>query len=125
MSTLRIMFLMALLLASVSVFIGCGASSADPKAVAMDPQNYAGKTLESKVWGMETPRGVGVFYVPITREYLFSLKVPSIELGDRVSKAATLTEKGGFFVIKYKVYSPPPSDIYKQPLGELIDIRMK
>jgi hypothetical protein len=96
---------------------------ADPKEVALDPQNFVGKTLESKLRfnGFSTAGGLA-FKDPDTDGEVFRLKSPNQAMTERVQKASWAAGEYGSIVVTYKLNSDPKTEKW---IGVIEDVRMK
>jgi hypothetical protein len=101
---------------------GCG-SSADPKQVAANPSNYAGKTVESNLRLMGFGEGGAGFKDPNSDTYVFSLRTPGGDIYQKLIKLSQLAGDSGSVIVTYKVDDNVKVD--SASIGQILDVSSK
>jgi hypothetical protein len=103
---------------------GASSSSEDARNVAMDPQKFAGQTIESELrmggFMLGGHGGIG-FEIPLGG-YAFALESPDGSITQKVIKASNIAGKFGTIIVTYRVAAKIGPG---EPIGTIVDARVK
>ena len=124
----RVCVMSVLLVGLIVLVAGCsGKQSADPKQVGFNPQDYAGKTLVSRLrLSGSSEKGLG-FADPSSGNVVFFLRTGGKENYDKLMRAVQAVGNDGYCLVTYKVDDQvaAPSGGGLPVVGQIVDVEVE